>query len=132
MKIRLPKTIFGLTFLFAVIIFCALAVTVAAAAVVKKEMPAAAAVKKITTMITGAIVLAAANPLIPILIRTPKPPMSVAKVVKTVKQHLPQKAPMQLLLQKAARVVKTVMPQLLQKAPTQPPPQAAKAVRPAM
>lgn len=34
MKIRLPKTIFGLTFLFAVIIFCALAVTVAAAAVV--------------------------------------------------------------------------------------------------
>ena len=34
MKIRLPKTLFGLTFLFAVIIFCALAVTVAAAAVV--------------------------------------------------------------------------------------------------
>lgn len=34
MKIRLPKTLFGLTFLFAVIVFCALAVTVAASAVV--------------------------------------------------------------------------------------------------
>ena len=34
MKNHLPKTLFGLTFLFAVIIFCALAVTVAAAAVV--------------------------------------------------------------------------------------------------
>ena len=34
MKLRLPKTLFGLTFLFALIIFCALAVTVAASAVV--------------------------------------------------------------------------------------------------
>ena len=34
MKNFLPKTIFGLTFLFAVIIFCALAVAVVAAAVV--------------------------------------------------------------------------------------------------